>query len=203
MEALRKLSSIGRSKESKEAAKMADPEQLLNGGGAHNVVDNNETVGPSPPRARVSDDVEDEAEAGVEVAGEDDGYDSAVEKMGTSSTPSVVEEVVQAPKDAEVQPMSFAQALRKDDDESQKEEEIETTEEGKDNGDGPRESSSSSAEEESSSSSSSSSSAEEEEEGTVSRQVSIRAMPVAKLTTENEEQEEEVDEDDGNRNGAH
>lgn len=42
----------------------------------------------------VFDDVEDEVEVGVEVVGEDDGYDSVVEKMGIFFILSVVEEVV-------------------------------------------------------------------------------------------------------------
>jgi len=208
MEALRKLSSMGRSKESKEAARVAvqreqqaskeQPEdELLNGGDS--MAENNETateslVGPSPPRARVTEDVEDEVE---EVAGDDDGYDSAVEKMGTSSSPSVVEEP-QAPKAAEV-PMSFAQALQKGDEQD----EIETEEKGND--DSPKKSSSSSSsDEEVSSSRSSSSSAEAEaKDDAISRQLSIRAMPVARVTTENEDQEEEVDVDDGNRDTIH
>jgi hypothetical protein len=168
METLRKLSSMGRSKESKEAATIAVENQ-------EEINNNASTVAPSPPRARVTDeDVE-------EVAGDDDGYDSAVEKIGTSSTPSVVEETVAAAPVATT--MSFAQALRQ-----KGAEEIET-EEGNDDGNPieDEEPSSSHSEEE-----------EEDDEEILSRQVSIRAMPVAKLTTE--EQEEDVDEDDGNNN---
>lgn len=185
METLRKLSSMGRSKESKESARVA-VENASNGGGPNTEeIDNESLVGPSPPRARVTLDAEDEVEE-VEDAGDDDSYDSAVEKMGTSTTANVVEEV-EVPKDAEA-PKVSAPGVEQGD-ESEKDEETETG-----NADPPRKSFSNSVDEESSSSS-----PDVEDEENLTRQVSFRAMPVAKLSTESEEQEEDVEEDDGNR----
>jgi hypothetical protein len=183
METLRKLSSMGRSKESKEAAKSA-VKKASNGGGP-NVEDiNKESVeGPSPPRARVTVDDNDEVEE-VGDPGDDDGYNSAAEKMGTPSAASALDEA-QAPKDAEAPEVS---APVEEGDGSEKDEETEAG-----NGDGPRESFSNSVDEESTSSS-----PDVEEDDTLTREVSVRAMPVAKLTTENEEQEEDVEADNGN-----
>lgn len=180
MDTLRKLSSMGRSKESKEAAKNAVEQQqapvkknLLNGD------EDKDTVSPSPPRARVTDDDVDDA------AGDDDGYDSAVEKIGTSSTPSVAEES-QTPKAAAAAPMSFASALRQ----GAKDTETVKVE------DARNQNESSSIDDELSSRNDSSEEAEEGDK-TVTRQVSIRAMPVAKIS--HEEEEDDVDEDDGTK----
>ena len=167
METLGNLSSMGRSSKTQEAAEIA-VEKASNGGGPNmEEIDNEPLVGHSPPRAQVTDDADDYVEE-VEDAGDDDSYDTALEKIGTSTTASFV------PKSVEERGAS----------ENDEETEIGI-------GNGPRESFSNSVDEESSNSS-----PDVEEDETLMRQVSVRAMPVAKLTSENEEQEDV--EEDGN-----